>query len=140
MVHLEILYQQTGGGGGKSLGGGELPISPTRHIAESIAAGVSESSSSNAGGSSRESRANLQTIDEPILPTTNKIVEIEDFVNRSTQIATTNTQELGMTIEKSSPAKELLKEQKTHELLSKTLGGLEDSTVQAGKVGDIKQE
>ncbi|WP_341751514.1 type IV secretion system protein [Candidatus Tisiphia endosymbiont of Piscicola geometra] len=130
----------TGGGGGKSLGGGGLPISPTRHIAESIAAGVSESSSSNAGGSSRESRANLQTIDEPILPPTNKIVETEDFVNRSPQIATTNTQELGRTVEKSSPAKELPKEQKTHELLSKTLGGLEDSTVQAGKAGDIKQE
>ncbi|WP_342267519.1 type IV secretion system protein [Candidatus Tisiphia endosymbiont of Empis tessellata] len=129
----------TGGGGGKSLGGG-LPISPTRHIAESTAASVSESSSSNAGGSSRESRANLQTIDEPILPPTNKIVETEDFVNRSPQIATTNTQELGRTVEKSSTAKELPKEQKTHELLSKTLGGLEDSTVQAGKAGDIKQE
>ncbi|WP_341747913.1 type IV secretion system protein [Candidatus Tisiphia endosymbiont of Dascillus cervinus] len=129
----------TGGGGGKSLGGG-LPISPTRHIAESTAASVSESSSSNAGGSSRESRANLQTIDEPILPPTNKIVETEDFVNRSPQIATTNTQELGRTVEKSSPAKELPKEQKTHELLSKTLGGLEDSNIQAGKAGDIKQE
>ncbi|WP_342271573.1 hypothetical protein [Candidatus Tisiphia endosymbiont of Parasteatoda lunata] len=70
----------------------------------------------------------------------NKIVETEDFVNRSPQIVTTNTQELGRTVEKSSPAKELPKEQKTHELLSKTLGGLEDSTVQAGKPGDIKQE
>ncbi|WP_341762709.1 type IV secretion system protein [Candidatus Tisiphia endosymbiont of Melanophora roralis] len=129
-----------GGGGGKSLGGGGLPLSPARHIAESTAAGVSESSSSDAGGSSKESRVNLQTIDEPILPPTNKIVETEDFVNRSPQIATTNTQELGRTVEKASPAKELPKEQKTHELLSKTLGGLEDSTVQAGKAGDIQQE
>ncbi|WP_367364715.1 type IV secretion system protein [Candidatus Tisiphia endosymbiont of Nedyus quadrimaculatus] len=128
-----------GGGGGKSLGGGGLPISPARHIAESTAAGVSESSASNAGGSSKESRVNLQTIDEPILPPTSKIVETEDFVNRSPQIAT-NTQELERTVEKASPTKELPKEQKTHELLSKTLGGLEDSTVQAGKAGDIKQE
>ncbi|WP_341758614.1 type IV secretion system protein [Candidatus Tisiphia endosymbiont of Ditula angustiorana] len=128
-----------GGGGGKSLGGGGLPISPARHIAESTAAGVSESSSSNAGGSSKESRVNLQTIDEPILPPTSKIVETEDFVNRSPQMAT-NTQELERTVEKAGSTKELPKEQKTPELLSKTLGGLEDSTIQAGKAGDIKQE
>lgn len=128
-----------GGGGGKPLGGGGLPISPTRHIAESTSAGVSESSSSNAGGASKESRVNLQTIDEPILPPTSKIVETEDFVNRSPQIAA-NTQELGRTVEKAAPAKELAKEQRTPELLSKTLWGLKDSTIQAGKAGDIKQE
>ncbi|WP_341753467.1 type IV secretion system protein [Candidatus Tisiphia endosymbiont of Dioctria rufipes] len=128
-----------GGGGGKSLGGGGLPLSPARHIAESTAASVSESSSSNAGGSSKESRVNLRTIDEPILPLTSKIVETEDFVNRSPQIAT-NTQELGRTVEKAALAKELPKEQKTPELLSKTLGGVEDSNIQAGKAGDIKQE
>ncbi|MCC8398670.1 MAG: type IV secretion system protein [Rickettsia endosymbiont of Labidopullus appendiculatus] len=126
------------GGAIKSLGssGASLPI---RHITEATTDGVTEGGSSSATGSSKESRVSLESTSELAIPPTTKMVETDDTINKSPQIAT-NKQELGKTPNKANPTLALAKEQKSNGLLSKTPRETEDHTIQPGEVGYVKQE
>ncbi|HJD64308.1 MAG TPA: type IV secretion system protein [Rickettsia endosymbiont of Sericostoma sp.] len=121
----------TVGGTIKSLGssGASLPI---RHITEATTDGVTEGGSSSTAGSSKESRVSLENNSELIIPPTTKMVETDDTINKSSQVAT-NKQELGKTPNKA-------KEKKSYGLVPKTSKEMENHTLKPGDTGYVKQE
>jgi type IV secretion system protein VirB6 len=127
------------GGAIKSLGSSAASL-PIRHITEATTDGVTEGGSSSAAGSSKESRVNLESsTSELVAAPTTKMVETDNIINKSPQVAT-NKQELGKTPDKANSALASAKEKKSYGLLPKTPREMEDHTIQPGEAGYVKQE